>query len=59
MNDAYMYRVQCLTIIRHGKKERKKERKNERKKKVSQSHVRLESAGIVYDLDRREHRPHD
>lgn len=31
MDDAYMYRVQCLTIIRHGKKERRKEREKERK----------------------------
>lgn len=27
MDDAYMYRAQCLTSIRHGKKERTKERK--------------------------------
>ena len=33
--------------------------KERKKEKVSQSHVRLESAGNVYDLDRREHRPHD
>lgn len=52
MDDAYMYRAQCLTIIQHGKKERKEE-------KVSQSHVRLESARNVCDLDWREHRPHD